>query len=88
MRIIPLCDFVADLTTGPRSCIYEGLNVPHGDHFHPPSMLQAYEESKSQNQTSETNASSTNPYCIECSCNVRIILILLALFTVHTRMMQ
>ena len=71
MRIMPLCDFVADLTTGPRGCIYEGLSVPHGDHFHPPSMLQAYEENKSQNQT---NASSTNPYCIECSCNVRIII--------------
>ena len=71
MRIIPLGDFVADLTTGPRGCIYEGLNIPHGDHFHPPSMLQAYKENKSQNQT---NASSTNPYCIECSCNVRIII--------------
>lgn len=59
---VPRCCF-ADITpTGPKSCLVADIEFRHGDKFHPPDQVQEYEEAGG-NMT-------TNPYCIECQCNV------------------
>ena len=57
---MPLTIF-ADISTGPQSCLYENFRFNHEETFHPPSMVQAYQNSDS---------STENPFCIQCQCNV------------------
>lgn len=64
-----------DIITGPQHCLYDGLSIPHGDLFHPPSMYKAFEEEmlKKQARSNSTVSAkdiSVNPFCTQCECKV------------------
>lgn len=54
---------------GSKQCVYEGLIIPHGEVFHPPSMMQTFSKEMKEKNGSALNI-SVNPFCMRCECTV------------------
>ncbi len=59
-----------EMPVGPKQCLYEGLSIPHGEVFHPPSMLETFDQEMKGNKSSSAEYITVNPFCTLCECKV------------------
>ncbi len=60
----------SEMPAGPKQCLFEGLSIPHGEVFHPPSMLETFDKEMEGNESTSAESITVNPFCTLCECKV------------------
>ncbi len=60
----------SEMPAGPKQCLFEGLSIPHGEVFHPPSMLETFDKEMEGNGSTSGENITVNPFCTLCECKV------------------